>query len=127
MTFWPSLFQLTPAEAAYSADCMNCTLCKRMSRTTPFVRQISVLLPRSYVILVAFVFTFGLGVIIFKPVNNFFQLNFFFHKLFKLDGDCRTLWCFGVLQELAGHKHLGTTQRYIDVNDDMLRKAVEVF
>ena len=32
-----------------------------------------------------------------------------------------------VLQELAGHKHLGTTQRYIDVNDDMLRKAVEVF
>ncbi len=31
-----------------------------------------------------------------------------------------------VLQELAGHKHLGTTQRYIDVNDDMLRKAVEV-
>ncbi len=32
-----------------------------------------------------------------------------------------------VLQELAGHKHLGTTQRYIDVNDDMLRNAVEVF
>ena len=31
-----------------------------------------------------------------------------------------------VLQELAGHKHLGTTQRYIDVNDDMLRKAVEL-
>lgn len=26
---------------------------------------------------------------------------------------------------LAGHKHLGTTQRYIDVNDEMLRKAVE--
>ncbi len=32
-----------------------------------------------------------------------------------------------VLQELGGHKHLGTTQRYIDVNDDMLRKAVEIF
>ncbi len=32
-----------------------------------------------------------------------------------------------VLQELAGHKRLRTTQRYIDVNDDMVRKAVEVF
>jgi integrase/recombinase XerD len=32
-----------------------------------------------------------------------------------------------VLQELVGHKHLGTTQRYIDVNDDMQRKAVEIF
>ncbi len=32
-----------------------------------------------------------------------------------------------VLQELAGHKHLGTTQRYSDVNYDMLKKAVEVF
>ena len=32
-----------------------------------------------------------------------------------------------VLQELAGHKHIGTTQGYIDVNDDMLRKAVEAF
>ena len=30
-----------------------------------------------------------------------------------------------VLQELAGHKNLGTTQRYIDVNDDMLKAAVE--
>lgn len=29
-----------------------------------------------------------------------------------------------VIMTLAGHKHLGTTQRYIDVNDDMLRKAV---
>ncbi len=28
--------------------------------------------------------------------------------------------------ELAGHKHLGTTQRYIEVNDDMKRAAVEV-
>ncbi len=70
---------------------MNCTLCKRMSRTTSFVRLMSVLLPRGYVILVAFVFTFGLSVIVFKPVNDFFQLNFFFHKLFKLDGDWRTL------------------------------------
>jgi integrase/recombinase XerD len=27
---------------------------------------------------------------------------------------------------LAGHKHLSTTQRYIDVNDEMMRAAVEV-
>jgi integrase/recombinase XerD len=27
---------------------------------------------------------------------------------------------------LAGHKHLSTTQRYIDVNDEMLRQAVEL-
>ncbi len=27
---------------------------------------------------------------------------------------------------LAGHKHLTTTQRYIEVNDEMLRQAVEV-
>lgn len=27
---------------------------------------------------------------------------------------------------LAGHKHLSTTQRYIDVNDEMMRSAVEV-
>lgn len=27
---------------------------------------------------------------------------------------------------LAGHKHLSTTQRYIDVNDQMMRAAVEV-
>lgn len=26
---------------------------------------------------------------------------------------------------LAGHRHLSTTQRYIDVNDDMMRSAVE--
>ena len=26
--------------------------------------------------------------------------------------------------ELAGHKHLGTTQRYIEVNDEMKRAAV---
>ncbi len=32
-----------------------------------------------------------------------------------------------VLQELAGHKYIGTTQGYIDVNDDMLRKAIESF
>ncbi len=28
--------------------------------------------------------------------------------------------------ELAGHKHLGTTQRDIYVNDEMKRAAVEV-
>lgn len=31
-----------------------------------------------------------------------------------------------VIMELAGHKHLTTTQRYIDVNDEMKREAVEV-
>ena len=31
-----------------------------------------------------------------------------------------------VLMELAGHSHLSTTQRYIDVNDKMLREAVEL-
>ena len=31
-----------------------------------------------------------------------------------------------VLQELAGHKNLATTQRYIDVNDDMKRSAIEL-
>ena len=31
-----------------------------------------------------------------------------------------------VLQELAGHRHLATTQRYIDVNDAMKREAVEL-
>lgn len=30
-----------------------------------------------------------------------------------------------VIMTLAGHKHLTTTQRYIDVNDEMLRRAVE--
>lgn len=30
-----------------------------------------------------------------------------------------------VIMTLAGHKHLSTTQRYIEVNDEMLRKAVE--
>jgi integrase/recombinase XerD len=29
-----------------------------------------------------------------------------------------------VIMELAGHKHLGTTQRYIDVNDEMKTAAV---
>lgn len=29
-----------------------------------------------------------------------------------------------VIMTLAGHKHLSTTQRYIDVNDDMMRAAV---
>jgi integrase/recombinase XerD len=31
-----------------------------------------------------------------------------------------------VLQELANHKSLSVTQRYIDVNPAMLRQAVEV-
>lgn len=30
------------------------------------------------------------------------------------------------IMALAGHKNLATTQRYIDVNDSMLRKAVEL-
>lgn len=31
-----------------------------------------------------------------------------------------------VLMNLAGHKNISTTQRYIDINDGMLRKAVEL-
>ena len=31
-----------------------------------------------------------------------------------------------VLMTLAGHKHLSTTQRYIDVNDELLLEAVEL-
>lgn len=31
-----------------------------------------------------------------------------------------------VIMTLAGHKHLTTTQRYIDVNDEMMRHAVAV-
>ena len=31
-----------------------------------------------------------------------------------------------VIMTLAGHKHLSTTQRYIDVNDEMLKAAVEL-
>jgi integrase/recombinase XerD len=31
-----------------------------------------------------------------------------------------------VIMELAGHKHLTTTQRYIEVNDEMKRAAVEI-
>lgn len=31
-----------------------------------------------------------------------------------------------VIMELAGHKHLGTTQRYIDVNDEMKSQAVSL-
>jgi integrase/recombinase XerD len=30
-----------------------------------------------------------------------------------------------VIMTLAGHKHLSTTQRYIEVNDQMMREAVE--
>ncbi|MBW6510059.1 MAG: site-specific integrase [Desulfuromonadales bacterium] len=31
-----------------------------------------------------------------------------------------------VLAALAGHSSIATTQRYIDINDDMLKKAVEL-
>ena len=31
-----------------------------------------------------------------------------------------------VLAELAGHRSIQTTQRYIDVNDEMMRKAIEL-
>lgn len=31
-----------------------------------------------------------------------------------------------VIMTLVGHKHLSTTQRYIDVNDEMMKAAVEV-
>ncbi|EME68045.1 integrase [Paramagnetospirillum caucaseum] len=31
-----------------------------------------------------------------------------------------------VIMSLAGHKHMSTTQRYIDVNDEMMRAAVEI-
>jgi integrase/recombinase XerD len=31
-----------------------------------------------------------------------------------------------VLMEICGHKNISTTQAYIDVNDDMIRKAVEL-
>jgi len=31
-----------------------------------------------------------------------------------------------VLMQLAGHRHLSTTQRYIEVNDNMLKAAVEL-
>jgi integrase/recombinase XerD len=31
-----------------------------------------------------------------------------------------------VVQALARHKNLGTTQRYIDINDNKLRAAVEL-
>ena len=31
-----------------------------------------------------------------------------------------------IIMELAGHKHLSTTQRYIEVNDQMLKEAVEL-
>ena len=36
--------------------------------------------------------------------------------------------CVGVrlLAELAGHSHISTTQRYIDVNSDQLSQAVEL-
>ena len=32
-----------------------------------------------------------------------------------------------LVQVLAGHKHLSTTQRYIDLNENALRNAVELF
>jgi integrase/recombinase XerD len=31
-----------------------------------------------------------------------------------------------VLAALAGHRHIGTTQRYIDLNENVLRAAVEM-
>jgi integrase/recombinase XerD len=31
-----------------------------------------------------------------------------------------------VLQSLAGHQHLSTTQRYIDINDEMRMEAAEL-
>jgi integrase/recombinase XerD len=31
-----------------------------------------------------------------------------------------------VLASLAGHRSIATTQRYIDVNDDMMRAAVSL-
>jgi integrase/recombinase XerD len=31
-----------------------------------------------------------------------------------------------VLAELAGHRSIAVTQKYIDVNDDMKRRAVEL-
>jgi integrase/recombinase XerD len=31
-----------------------------------------------------------------------------------------------VLAALAGHQSIATTQRYIDVNDEMMRNAVEL-
>ena len=31
-----------------------------------------------------------------------------------------------VLAEMAGHASIQTTQRYIDVNDDMMRSAAEL-
>ncbi len=31
-----------------------------------------------------------------------------------------------VIMTLAGHKHLTTTQRYIDVNDEMMRAAIRL-
>ena len=31
-----------------------------------------------------------------------------------------------LLAELAGHSHISTTQRYIDVNSDQLSQAVEL-
>ena len=31
-----------------------------------------------------------------------------------------------VLAEMAGHASIQTTQRYIDVNDDMMRRAAEL-
>jgi integrase/recombinase XerD len=31
-----------------------------------------------------------------------------------------------LLAELAGHSHIGTTQRYIDINIDQIKKVVEL-
>ena len=31
-----------------------------------------------------------------------------------------------VIAELANHKHIATTQKYIDVNDNMMKNAIEM-
>ena len=69
-------------------------------------------------------------------------LTQFFHYLYKRAGVCGASSHSGrrtfitnlaskgvgvrVLMSLAGHRNISTTQAYIDVNDDMKRKAVEL-
>lgn len=38
----------------------------------------------------------------------------------------RSYLAHGVLESLGGHRSIPTTQAYIDVNDDMKRRAVEL-
>jgi integrase/recombinase XerD len=56
-----------------------------------------------------------------------------FHYLFKQAGiagasshSMRRSFITNVLAELAGHRSIAVTQKYIDVNDDMKRNAVEM-